>query len=76
MGGINMDVVLYWLIFMVFAIYFLIRNRWVYEEGRTLIYSDIELFKKLEAKYSYESMLWKYFWVWDFNWFLERSKDE
>jgi hypothetical protein len=62
------------LIFFGFCfVYFWNRDNWVYYRRCKHIEEDFEGFKEVDKKFSYGDMLFKYFWVWDYNWFKERK---
>jgi len=50
------------------CIYFLIRNNWVYSARISLLNEDIKLYYSLP---SYKQMMYKYFYIWDKNWFVK-----
>lgn len=56
---------------IVLCIYGCIRNEWVYRKRLAMIDQDLDLYRSLP---SYEAMLYRYFWVWNFEWFINRSK--
>jgi hypothetical protein len=57
------------MILLVFCVFMLYRNRWVYRE-RIKAISDYEKYCRLP---SYDFMM-LHFWVFDINWFLGRQK--
>ena len=68
------QIIVYVVMFLgLFLAYLSIRNTWVCRWRCEHIEKDIEEFKEVDKKFSYGSMLVKYFWVWDYNWFKERK---
>lgn len=60
------------LILYVIGFYFLKRNEWVLNLRLKIIDLDLELYRKLP---SYNIMLYKYFWIWDGQWFIDNIKE-
>lgn len=48
------------------SIYMLARNEWVFKNRIRALRSDMALYDSLP---SYDSMMYDYFWVWDFSYF-------
>jgi len=55
------------------GLYFHIRNEWICYRRCKHIDRHLDEFHKVKAKFSYGDMLYKYFYVWDYNWFIEKA---
>lgn len=55
------------------VLYFSARNDWVCNRRRKHIDRHLDEFHKVDAKFSYQDMLFKYFYIWDYNWFIEKA---
>lgn len=60
-----------WLVFIAASIYMLIRNSWVCRNRIKLIYLDMSAY---DAAPSYDVMLHRYFWDWNFDRLCKRSR--
>ena len=58
---------------MITCIYLLIRNMWVYEYRTNLIWSDFDKYKKLP---SYNDMVLKYWYKYNFDDFLKEETND
>lgn len=58
---------------LITSIYMLIRNMWVYEYRSNLIWSD---FKKFEKLPSYNDMMYKYWYKYNFDDFLKEENND
>lgn len=54
-------------------IYILIRNEWVFNRRLEHVDRNIDEFHKIASKFSYNTMMLTYFYIWDYNWFVEKA---
>ena len=61
-------------IFMEFVcVYLSIRYYWVLRKRHDHIDINIDEFTQIDKKYSYDKMLFKYFYIWNYNWFIKQT---
>jgi hypothetical protein len=57
-------------------VYFSIRNCWVLKKRCEHIFNNNDEFTQLDKIYSYDKMLFKYFYIWNYKWFIKQLMDK